>query len=85
MNHHWLEKEKVRVNKERYREPGQHRESPSDYIIRKMELISLVYSYTDTEMVQATYHARSSQLLGFCHKPSIPKDHLRVPECGKIP
>ena len=53
MNHHWLEKQKLRANKARYRESGHQRESPSDYIIRKMELLSLVYTYTDTEMVQA--------------------------------
>src|ERR1700683_4270317 len=53
MNHHWLEKQKLRANKARYRESGYQRKSPSDYIIHKMELLSLVYTYTDTEMVRA--------------------------------
>ena len=53
MNHHWLEKQKLRANRARYRESGHQRESPSDYIIRKMELLSLVYSYTDSETIQA--------------------------------
>ena len=53
MNLHWLEKQKLRVNKARYREPGHQCKSPSNYIIHKMELLSLIYSYTDTETVQA--------------------------------
>ena len=53
MNHHWLEKQKIRVNKARLREAGHPKESPSEYVIRKMELLSLVYSYSDTETIQA--------------------------------
>ena len=53
MNHHWLGKQKLRANRARFREPGHRRESPSEYVIRKMELLTLVYSYTDTEMIQA--------------------------------
>ena len=53
MNHHWLEKRKLRANKARFREPGHQCESPSQYIIHKMELLSFVYSYTDTETIQA--------------------------------
>ena len=53
MNHHWLEKKKLRVNKARFREPIHQCESPSKYVICKMELMSLVYSYTDTETIQA--------------------------------
>src|ERR1700691_3100727 len=50
MNHHWL---KLRANRARYRESGHQRESPSNYIIRKMELLSPVYSYIDSETIQA--------------------------------
>ena len=53
MNHHWLEKQKIRANKARFREAGHQKESPSEYVIRKMELLSLVYSYSDTETIQA--------------------------------
>jgi len=53
MNHHWLEKQKLRANKARFREVGHQRESPSEYIIRKLELIGLVYNYTDLETIQA--------------------------------
>jgi hypothetical protein len=53
MNHHWLEKQKLKANKARFRETGPQRESPSEYIIRKMELLTLVYSYSDTETIQA--------------------------------
>ena len=53
MNHHWLEKQKIRANKARFREAGHLRESPSEYVIWKMGLLSLVYSYFDTETIQA--------------------------------
>ena len=53
MNHHWLEKQKLRANRARFREAGHQRESPSEYVICKMELLTLVYSYTDTETIQA--------------------------------
>jgi hypothetical protein len=53
MNHHWLEKQKIRANKVRFRESGHPKESPSEYIIHEMELLSLVYSYSDTETIQA--------------------------------
>ena len=53
MNHHWLEDQKMRANKARYREAGHDQESPSDYIIRKLELLKLVYSYTETETIKA--------------------------------
>ena len=53
MNHHWLEKWKLRVNRARFREAGHQRESPSKYVMHKMELLMPVYSYSDTEMIQA--------------------------------
>ena len=53
MNHHWLEKQKLWANKARFREVGHQRESSSEYIIRKLELIRLVYNYTDSETIQA--------------------------------
>ena len=53
MNHYWLEKHKLRVNRARFREARHRWESPSKYIILKMELLMLVYSYTDTETIQA--------------------------------
>ena len=53
MNHHWLEKQKLRANRARFREAGHQREIPSKYFIHKMELLTLVYSYMDTETIQA--------------------------------
>ena len=53
MNHHWLEKQKLRANRARFREARHQQVSPSEYVIRKMELLTLVYSYMDTEMIQA--------------------------------
>ena len=53
MNHHWLEKQKLRANRARSREARHQQESPSKYVICKMELLTLVYSYMDTETIQA--------------------------------
>ena len=52
INHSWLEEQKFWANNTRYREAGHTRETPSEYIIRKMDLICLVYNYTDSEIVQ---------------------------------
>ena len=51
MNHHWLEK--LRANRARFRGTRHQQESPSEYVIHKMKLLTLVYSYTDTEIIQA--------------------------------
>ena len=51
MNHHWLEKQKL--NRARFREARHQQESPSEYAIHKMELLMLVYSYSDTQTIQA--------------------------------
>ena len=53
INHHWLEKQKLRVNRARFGEAGHQQESPGKYIICKIELLTLVYSYSDIEMIQA--------------------------------
>ena len=53
MNHPWLEKQKLRANKAQFREARHQRESTSEYIICKMELLMLVYSYSDNEAIQA--------------------------------
>jgi hypothetical protein len=53
MNHHWLEKQKLQANKAGFRESGHQCESPSEYVIRNLELIGLVYNYTNSETIQA--------------------------------
>ena len=53
MNHHWLEKQKHRANRAMFREARHQQECPSEYVICKMELLTLVYSYMDTETIQA--------------------------------
>jgi len=42
MNHSWLEDQKFRENNARYRETGHTCETPSEYVIRKMDLIRLI-------------------------------------------
>ena len=52
MNHSWLEDEKFRANHARYQEAGHTHETPSEYVIRKINLIRLVYDYTDSEIIR---------------------------------
>jgi len=52
MSHSWLEDQKFRANTTRYRETGHAHETLSEYIIRKMDLVRLVYDYTDSEIIR---------------------------------
>lgn len=52
MNYYWFQKQKIRATRTQYREPGHTREMPSEYVIRKLDLVSLVYSYNDQETIQ---------------------------------
>jgi len=52
MNHSWLEVQKFRANTTRYREAGYTHETPSEYVSRKMDLIRLVYDYTDSQIIR---------------------------------
>ena len=51
MNHSWLEEQKFQANNARYGEAGHTCETPSEYVIRKMDLICLIYNYTDSKIV----------------------------------
>ena len=39
------------MNKAAYRDLGNGRELPSEYVIRKLELLQFVYNYTDNELI----------------------------------
>ena len=52
INHSWLEEQKFWDNNAHYWEAGHARETPSEYVISKIDLIRLVYNYTDSEIVQ---------------------------------
>ena len=51
MNRHWLDLQKAKANKVKYREAGYTRESPSEYFIRKLQLLELVFDYSDAELI----------------------------------
>ena len=51
MNRAFLNKQKARANRASYRDAGNGRETPSGYIIRKLELLQFVYNYTDRELI----------------------------------
>lgn len=51
MNRSWLDKQKARANRAHYREPGHTSEKPSDYYIRKSQLLCLVYNLSDSQII----------------------------------
>ncbi|PBK82564.1 hypothetical protein ARMGADRAFT_886456, partial [Armillaria gallica] len=51
MNRRWWERQKDRARSATYRQPGQARETPSEYYIRKSELLNTAFSLTDSEMI----------------------------------
>ena len=52
MNNQWLERQKIHANLARFRETGHGRETPTAFVIRKLELIRTVYNFNDTECIQ---------------------------------
>ena len=51
MNRSWLDKQKARANKASYRDLENSHELPSEYYIRKVELLTLVYNMSDSELI----------------------------------
>ena len=51
MNRAFLDKQKSRANRASYRDTSNGRETPSEYVIRKLELLQFVYNYTDRELI----------------------------------
>ena len=52
MNRNWISRQKELAEKARYRQSGHSSETPSEYYIRKTQLLSLVYHLTDVEMIE---------------------------------
>ncbi len=51
MNRAWLERQKSIANNARFRDATHSSETPSDYYIRKSQLLSLVHSLSDSELI----------------------------------
>lgn len=51
MNRSYLDKQKIRANRAVYRDSGNSRELPSEYFIRKLELLQQVYDYNERELI----------------------------------
>jgi hypothetical protein len=51
MTRSWLDKQKARANRASYRDSTHPRETPSEYYIRKYELLMLVYNLSETELI----------------------------------
>ncbi|KAJ3804522.1 hypothetical protein F5876DRAFT_53274 [Lentinula aff. lateritia] len=51
MNRRWMETMRRKANRASYREAGHPRETPSEYYIRKSELLTTVYELVDSEII----------------------------------
>lgn len=51
MNRSWMDKQKSRALRATYRDSTAPRETPSEYFIRKLELIRMVYELKDSELI----------------------------------
>ncbi|KAH6867175.1 hypothetical protein BKA70DRAFT_1414957 [Coprinopsis sp. MPI-PUGE-AT-0042] len=51
MNRAFIEKQKLRANKAKYREAEHSKETPSEYFIRKVELLDFAYNYSEPQMI----------------------------------
>jgi len=51
MNRKWLDKQKARATLAYYREASHNKETPSEYYIRKSELLNTVYNLEDSELI----------------------------------
>ena len=51
MNRSWLDKQKSRANKATYRDSGNFKELPSEYYIRKLDLLTLVFQMSEPELI----------------------------------
>ncbi|KAI0366784.1 hypothetical protein BV20DRAFT_911633, partial [Pilatotrama ljubarskyi] len=51
MNRSWYEKARKQALAIRFRDTDNSRESPSQYFIRKKELLDLVFSYSESELI----------------------------------
>lgn len=51
MNRAWVDRQKARANKASYRESGHTSETPSEYYIRKSQMLLLVFDLIDSEII----------------------------------
>ncbi|KAJ7120349.1 hypothetical protein C8R44DRAFT_623658, partial [Mycena epipterygia] len=51
LNRKWLDRQRGRANRATYRDSGHSRETPSEYFIRKTELLNTVYTMDDSEII----------------------------------
>lgn len=61
MNRRWLDRQKSRANRAYYHESGYFKELPSEYVIRKAELLRTVYTMDDTELIMEIMEGAPTQ------------------------
>ncbi|KAG2002940.1 hypothetical protein CC2G_003582 [Coprinopsis cinerea AmutBmut pab1-1] len=88
MNRSFIEKQKRRADRAHYRQSGYTRETPSEYFIRKVELLEFSYNYSDSEMITEIMNGAPTiwtsvltphlfnKLVEFQHTLRFHEDHL---------
>ncbi|KAF6755738.1 hypothetical protein DFP72DRAFT_1067544 [Ephemerocybe angulata] len=61
MNSSYMERMRTRANKASYRSSGNSTELPSEYFIRKLEMLQLVYNYSERELITEVMVGTPSQ------------------------
>ncbi|KAF9014561.1 hypothetical protein BDZ89DRAFT_962750, partial [Hymenopellis radicata] len=61
MTKRWWEKLRKRAGDARFRESGHTKETPSEYFIRKADLLNTAYNFNDSEMISEIMQGAPSQ------------------------
>ena len=80
MNRAFLDKQKARANCASYCDLGNGKETPSDYVIRKLELLQFMYNYTDRELINEII-----LVLDASHHPTFVPRPRTIPTIRQIP
>ena len=65
MNRHWLNKMKEKAIHMKYRQKDHDQETPTDYFIRKLEVLHLVHDLTDPETIMEVMNGAPREWLPF--------------------
>ncbi|KAJ7133116.1 hypothetical protein C8R44DRAFT_870553 [Mycena epipterygia] len=79
INRNWLDRQKYKANRAYYREQGHGRETPGDYYIRKVELLTMVYTLDDSTLIMEVMEgapATWNTVLGVAKNPKSWLDRM---------
>ncbi len=75
MNRRWLDKQKTRALRAHYREAPYSKETPSEYYIRKRELLDTVFTLDDSELILEIMEGRASHMEHYINNTAVRHRH----------